>query len=203
MRTASRHPRNEPVRRREAGFTLVEALVSLAIFSAVAVSVWTGAGIGLRAGVRIVREAKENAALLTLDGLVRAEAQRIVVPFWETPIEVGTSSATVYAERVTGAVGSDTGGSGRSGNGVALVLPWYDGVKDSMLRIETRGRSVAVTAAGLELIIPTESLEIEFSLGPDRGRLELETVGRHGTNRIVAPFGGVPLVKTESGGAEQ
>lgn len=198
MQTASYRPESEAARHPEAGFTLVEALVSLAIFSIVAVSVWTGAGLGLRAAAGIVREAKANAALSALDGLVRAEAQRIVVPFWEAPIGEVRSSVTFYADRENEADGSD-----RTGEETVTVLPWYRGVKDSTLRFETHGRSVAVTAAGIEISIPAESLDVELSLGPDRNRLELETNGLHGTNMIIAPFGGVPLVQTEPRGADR
>jgi len=170
MRGSKRSP--TAPKRPEAGFSFIEILVALVLFSALGLVLWSGLG----SGQALVRKTSQRATyalkILQLDNGLRQALGRLRVPFW-VPAE-----AAVRQER------------GR------LVMSWLDGDPDKTLTLQLRGDRIRIGEAGAEGFFgPFPGARLGL-FRDEEGRplgVEVTIAGGGEPTRILARFGSTPL----------
>ncbi len=133
--------------RREDGFTFVEVLVALVLFSVLAVGLVAGLLGAQRLIGRVAREASGSARLLQLDELLRREAGSVRVPFWVRAPEVQADPQR-------------------------LSVPYRGGDPEDRLILESREGWLSVESAKagrLSLFGPFEAVDLGLERGSDGG----------------------------------
>lgn len=71
----------------EAGFTLIEVMVSLAMLSIMGFSIWAAFGGGLRILNRIPEVGEANMAILRFEQHIKGYLNRVIFPYWTSELE--------------------------------------------------------------------------------------------------------------------
>jgi type II secretory pathway pseudopilin PulG len=171
-------PRNSS-RNDRGGFSVLELMVALLLFSALGIAMWSALSGGQNLVSRSMRVAAGTSRLLHLEQYLRRAALRVRTPFWD---------ATTRAQA----------------EGQELLVPWLDG-QASFLRLSFQEGKLRVQAPPEDLgpedpgIVfgPFQSAEFalyEDSAGHPAG-LQVSVVAEPGEAPLVirAAFGGNPL----------
>lgn len=158
------------------GSSVLEALVTVLLLSALGLALWSGVSAGVRLGNRVLRDTVQAARMVRFDRLIRQEARRVRTPFWEAgPVE-------------------DTGPGW-------LRVSWVDGEPAEGLTLERRERLLVVRVRQAPPLVFGPFAQLDFGLyrdtaGQARG-LRVSVVAPGGDaddpQVIVAPFGGSPI----------
>ncbi len=163
----------------EEGFSVLELMVALLLFSALGIAVWSGLAGGQNLVMRSIRMAAGTSRLLQMELHLRRTAALVQTPFWlpgpgaEEAAESGQGSL-----RVPWLNGDPA---------QALQLSWKDG------RLQVRIRE-GEPGAGFG---PFASVQCGLYSGPDRASgLKVSVLVEAGDAEplvILAPFGGSPF----------
>lgn len=143
MTTAGDDGTQASAARDDAGFTLVETLVAIAVLSVIGAALWTGffsSTVGLERGMEAVRE---SGTALLVQELLSRELSRIRVPFWEREPD------------------------GFTGEADALTMPFADGEADAVLVLRAEEGALVLDRGGETVRIPVAGTPgLSFLSGP-------------------------------------
>ena len=162
--------------RGDGGFSVLELMVALLLFSALGIAVWSALAGGQNLVRRSIRLAAGTARLLQMEQYLRRTAARVQTPYWEP-------------------------GPGAEASPDSLRLPWFDGQAEETLYLDWRDGSLRVRLREGESGVvfgPFASVLCEtYTGGPGRASgLRVTVLADAGDAEpliIVAPFGGSPL----------
>jgi type II secretory pathway pseudopilin PulG len=169
-------PSSRRPRRNEGGFSVLELMVALLLFSALGIAVWSGLAGGQNLVSRSIRTAAGTSRLLQMESYLRREAALVQTPFW---------APGPGAERAAG----------------NLRVPWLNGNPAQTLQLSWGEGRLQVSAGEGEpgaLFGPFASVDCAvYSDGPDGSSgLKVSVVVGAGDREpllILAPFGGSPF----------
>ena len=120
MRCPKRLKRSRP---REDGFTLIDAISAIAVFSALSLALWIGIAAAYRGSESTSKASGNAVGVLTLQAVLESAASRVRPPFWVSSL----------AARLDG----DT-----------LRVPYLDGDVDADLEVRVADGSLRVSTGG-------------------------------------------------------
>ena len=161
--------------RNNEGFSVLELMVALLLFSALGIAVWSGLAGGQNLVRRSMRVAAGTSRLLHMELYLRREALRVRTPFWEP-------------------------GPGAQAVGQGLQVPWLDGQAGRFLIVDFQeGRLRVGGRPGDPGMVfgPFQSADCsvyEDASGHPAG-LKVSVVAEPGDSPLVirAAFGGTPI----------
>ena len=162
--------------RNEGGFSVLELMVALLLFSALGIAVWSGLAGGQNLVSRSIRLAAGTSRLLQMELHLRRSAALVRAPFWAP-------------------------GPGAEAAGGSLRVPWLDGDPAQTLQLSWgEGRLQVRTREGEPGAVfgPFASVDCAlYSDGPDGASgLKVSVVVDAGSSEpllILAPFAGSPF----------
>ena len=175
MRSSNGCPSFRKPSRNDGGFSVLELMVALLLFSALGVAVWSGLAGGQNLVRRSMRVAAGTSRLLQMEQYLRRQALRVRTPFWQV-------------------------GAGVQAAGQALSVPWLDGQADGSLVLDFQDQRLRVRARQGDpgmVFGPFQSVECavyDDASGHPAG-LKVSVVAEPGDPPLViqAAFGGTPI----------
>lgn len=162
--------------RGEAGFSVLELMVALLLFSALGVAVWSALAGGQSLVSRSIRLAAGTARLLQMEQYLRRTAALVRTPYWLPALGEEAAPESLRIPWLHGQAQE------------SLYLDWREG----RLQVRTRREEPGVVfgpfaSVSCELFAgsPGRAAGLRISVLADAGDVEPLT--------IVAPFGGSPL----------
>lgn len=102
------------------GFTFLEILISLFLFSLLSMVLWSGLSSAQGLIGKIFQEASHSAKILQLDDFVREAALKVKIPFWVKEIEIEAEDDR-------------------------LAIPWLDGDSEDFLVFRKQNNRIMIS----------------------------------------------------------